>query len=592
MMRRFAQIHTALLLLVATTCLLCSVCYATSRASPGLQLTHYGFPSEPSVLAGYLHDGIPSLHVPPADNRHAASEFVFNRWKMYRYMVEYLGRQQYVAAAPVLREIVSGELSPVLQRDLDVFALGSREGDSRSHYEVALNDLRAESAEALARINDRTAIPIIKSFYAELLSDARVTLEAELVDYAYLNAFSQMGFALTAFGEKDALQAHMELLELAPIGGPERIVNLLMFATGQRIGPVFSQSLLTREADLRKWRSWWAENKDTFSIDREGVLNRTFPKGAPAPQPDTLSDHLQAASLHGFGTEARDRKNASVMWLEENGASRIAELERIINDRHVGYLIRREAFKWYAKFHGDESPDLYLEYAVNTDLYTHPIESLQAQGLRFLDDHFPDLVDAAARECLSNGTHYDAAFWAIDILKKNPENLSFLEEQYFVFPVILTGEKYVLMSAFLGADEPASVEVFADALQSEDDLLQWGGQEGIRKFGLVESLDDDGRKALEAWDGSPGFLIGQFNREENETPDLEFCRDILRRVTGTDKDAALAFRNLYVALKRNQHARSALMANPVGTKALIDDALDGFMRCVDTYAAERNRDNP
>jgi len=584
----FARVNLHVrLLLIAFAWLSCEYSSALSIETSEGQLSRNGLPLDAPILTQYLTDGIPTDLSPPGENASRSAKFRIEKWKLYKSIAAYLGETTASEAIPVLVNLISDDLPQPLQHDLDVHVVGYSGHSTTDEWDFARKretaTLRAACADALARLNDTTALPILIHYLDRLNVEVDLELEKENPDSAFMWAYSRTCLAIAALGANDGIQATIDRLDQCPVRGPETLLYYLRIATGQQSGPVYDQPLHTRPAEIEKWKTWWMANKNSFKPNRTHLLKPSHLQRAPSrPHPRTLQQYVAEAESRYQDYDGTGHGTVAVAWLESNGIQNIAGLLGIVEDRNQRSRVRGEALAWYAKFAGEDAYDLLNELATSSRPYELQIESvhIQTKALKLLEERFPNRVEDIAREILSKGGLAGGVLGdnAVYILARNPDNLSDLAKNFDSVDV-----KLQVIQKLVSAKQLISPEVFSKAIQGNDMLVAAYGYTGARKWKLLDNLDTETTVALERWKSNPVFQVTLFNREAYDGSALEFCREILSGMSETGVQEAKAYRNLYVWLASSGKRHPELKNEPEATDALISDVWEGFMRCVDSY---------
>lgn len=135
----------------------CACSFGLTIRSADDELSNFGLPLDPEVIAGYLEAGIPADHIRPGQKNYVLPGWRLGRWEHYRWMAEYLGESGYVDAIPILLAVVYDELPLVLRHDLDVHVVGvwphETHGDMDAASVAEIDRLKWACAQAAVRLN-------------------------------------------------------------------------------------------------------------------------------------------------------------------------------------------------------------------------------------------------------------------------------------------------------------------------------------------------------------------------------------------------------------------------------------------------------
>lgn len=526
------------------------------------------FDKSEEALISYLKAGVPQDGLP--GNK--------MRWDYYYWIATKLGELKSQKAVPVLIELLEEPLPAPLVDDLIPIAVaydGTWEDWDRRRKGKDYR-FRSACARALGTIGDESALPALTSYLSSLKPAVDGALETYVSDYSLYVLWSYDGAcrAITALGDKKGIDALVDVVERYPAHAHSLSVTYLRICTGQSFGPEDSQPLHTRAADVRRWREWWDENRDSFRIERERIMLRNqFIPAWPEGEPKTVRDHV--TRVRGGMTYSGEyiQSPRSAKWLEENGPARTDELVAIVDDRDELARTRKKAMKLYAEFVGDDAAECLRRWAENDqfDVEAGIKTRLQHTALNLLWRNSPAVAEKVARDCIFSsgfvGT-YSAGFLVngADV----QANVAFLADCY---PKLDQSVRAKAIYALQKLDQPVGEPLFYLGIEDSDVRTAASGAAAIRKFGLEDELSASCREALAKWRSDPEFLRSMIDKDDPtaEQELIAYSRQAIQHVEGTDAAAAATYRQACRYL----------------TGPAQEQAQAGWKRCVEAYRKSR-----
>ena len=561
---RLQRFRRPVLLRFATLLLLlfCFNAAANLIITADFALDQYGVDKREEALLDYLENGVPE------DFR---GEF-FQRWEVYYWIATKLGEMKSTKALPLLIRRIQEPLPPQLQKDLELHVAGYLghdlwEGWDRE-FERELAKFSEACAMALGRIGDDSTLPVLKTYLKSVTKAIDDDIEAGTSEPFLMSAYGATCSAITALGSKEGIDALITALDRLPRRSPGHVVYYLRFCTGQPFGPEYSQPLHRRPDEIRKWKEWWDQNRETYVIDRDRVLHRRGPE-LPRPVPRSLRDHVAAAETRYFDYDGTGYGKSSVRWLESRGRWHVRGLAAIVNDTDEDARVRGEALKWYARFGGRGALNLLAGYATDdvrySELGTDRLH-LQGSALELVGEYFPDKVDQVAKKCLFSS--HQVSGNAIHLLMKKPENYRYVADS---FANLADTARHQAIQKLLDLPEPVGRQAFFDAVKDERVHVAHYGARGIRKFSLESELPEESRQALARWREDPEFFLLMIDETEPQKRRLAKIQEALQLIKEPDAKAASVYYRAWTMLPAQER----------------DIAMKGLERCIGAYKKRR-----
>jgi len=313
----------------------------------GKELKSYGIADSSDAMISYLEKGPSSLKGFP-DQPEEKSQVVID-------LMVRLGERKVKEAVPVLMKIASYDNS-VGAFKLVEYDVSKTSPDSREQFRIkAYRLLQYNAINALSLISDPRATGLV-----------RKVLQQEQGAGAQI----QYSLCLASLGDASGVDYLVRLIVRQNRRESAAAAKAFTIITGQDFGYTENTPVRARRNRAEFYRTWWLQNRSTFRVDPEKVLERRKnPPGQTTYAPRSTRDLLKLAANY-FDFDNSQRSADARKTIQEAGRSLNSDFEKLAMDPMEDLDVRREAMNWYfeanrsdpagilKKLRKDENPEI------------------------------------------------------------------------------------------------------------------------------------------------------------------------------------------------------------------------------------------
>ncbi len=303
------------------------------------ELQSHGLAPTPAACLKFLQEGFP-----PSVDVSKLPETPPEKSQLAVDAMAILAKQRYRAAVDTLIRIAAQDLPKGVEQLLE-FDLRHTAPDQRQQFrQRGLEILQYNAVNSLGLIGDKRALPQVRAVYE------KETRTAPKIQYA---------LALACLGDAHGVDFLVRVIQEQNRRESAAAAKAFSMITGQDFGYTDQTPIKKRRQLARTYQLWWAQNRQTFSLEPEKVLERRLAPPPPASYtPRTTRDLLRLSSQY-FDLEEKPKVLEAREKIAAAGPALNPELEKIMFDELEDLNIRLEAMNWYYEINRSKAREAF-----------------------------------------------------------------------------------------------------------------------------------------------------------------------------------------------------------------------------------------
>lgn len=531
---------------------------------PEDELDNAQLPRDVDHLIDYLERGIPIDHVFPARSLVGTPSRSLLRLYYLPFVIPALANLNDPRALDVLRRVQAGELPDVVNADLDLGVAARTQYPSWEEWDIVRalerDRLRMEATVAITRLTGEKSDGLFRQLLMDWASKSAAEKDNPEIRRAIIGSLFGICDSLLY---ADVVMGIETLLLLVESSDPElqwAAAGYLYRLTSQEFGPYYDTPFSATSHEAQKWRDWWSKQRPAATDLRSFV--RAASQSRVVFQPTTLRDYLVEIVDHAM-TEWEPGHHPED-WMKAYAPKHFDELNDIAQDPQERLSIRAEALEYIVQFHPKASFK-----AILSALYDPAVAqstSLHDKAVELLYRHHPNEFDETIITCIDEDC--PSATMAIQHLWIKGGRYTLAAKLSNLDPSL---RKYALDKLLYDSGPPE--EALELALAGDNPEFAARAVKAARHPAIKALLTPKGLAHLERWEQDPWCRYWLLVR----TPKSDTPQDYYTAAMNAQQDEVPPAGAVY-----------AFIAHRTGDA----QAVEGFIRCVETYRASRGRPQP